>query len=209
MAEDKTVSAMTGGSGGKSLILVLAGLSVVIVVVLALYLGLQRSALNEEQSRLKSEIDQLNTEIAALETQKVEAAQKAQEWLEVLEDEEVRWSSVLTEIGLLIPIDSATNQQKIEFLSYGGSEDGRITMNATTRERQAEPFGDVAELIEVFNSSSFFSDSSVPSITRGETNTGARVGSFIFNATYRDLGVDAVSDDEDGTEEGQPRVSRQ
>jgi len=38
----------------------------------------------------------------------------------------------------------------------------------------------------VFNESSFFSDGYVPSITRGESDVGEKVASFIFNVTYNE-----------------------
>ncbi len=208
MAEDKTVSSMTDAPKGKSLMLVLAGLSVVIVVVLALYLGLQKSTLNEEQERLKGEIASLDNEIASLESQKVEAAQLAQKWLDVIEEEEIRWSLVLSQIQSLIPYDASSRNDKIQFLSYSGSEGGHLSLNAQTRELRTEPFDDVAELIEVFNDSSFFFDSYVPSITRGETNEGKRVGSFIFITTYKDVGL-ADLEMTDESAEDQPKVSRQ
>lgn len=209
MTEDKTVSVMNEGPKSKSLLMILAGLAVVIVVVLALYLGLQKATLNEEKSRLEGEIAALNDEIASLEGQKVEAAQLAQQWLDLLEEEEVRWSVVLSQVQSLIPFDATTNRNKIEFLSYSGTEDGRITMNAKTRALRVEPFPDVAELIEVFNDSTFFSSATVPSITRAEMNDGSKVASFVFYATYQDLGLEALTSGTDSTEEAQPGVSRQ
>lgn len=209
MTEDKIVSSVVEGPKSKSLLMILAGLSVVIVVVLALYLGLQKSTLVEEQARLQGEIDSLQGEILSLEGQKVEAAQLAQEWIDLLDEEEIRWSLVLSQVQSLIPFDTVTNKDKIQFLSYSGSENGRITMNAQTRELRTEPFPDVAELIEVFNDSSFFSDARVPSITRGETNEGGKVGSFVFYATYHDLGLEALNTNSASETEDQPGVSRQ
>lgn len=209
MTEDKTVSTMTEGPKNRSLLLVLAGLSVVIVIVLALYLGLQKSTLVEEQTRLRTEIASLQEEISSLEGQKIEAAQLAQQWISLLDEEEIRWSLVLSQVQSLIPFDATTNKEKIQFLSYSGSQDGRISMNAQTRELRVEPFPDVAELIEVFNDSSFFSNARVPSITRGETNEGAKIASFVFYADYEDLGLEALNASSSSETEGQPGVSRQ
>lgn len=209
MVEDKTVSVLNEGPKSKSLLMVLAGISVLIIVALALYLGLQKASLNEEQNRLRGEIASLQEEITALEGQKVEAAQLAQQWLNLLEEEEIRWSLVLSQVQSLIPYDATTNRDKIEFLSYSGSEDGRITMNAKTRSLRTEPFPDVAELIEVFNDSSFFSNATVPSITRAETNDGSKVASFVFYAMYHDLGLESLNNTSNSGETDQPGVSRQ
>lgn len=204
-----TEDTMTEGPKSKSLLMVLAGLSVAIVVVLALYLGLQKSTLVEEQNRLRGEIASLQEEISSLEGQKIEAAQLAQQWLNLLEEEEIRWSLVLSQVQSLIPFDASTNRDKIQFMSYSGSDNGRITMNAQTRELRTEPFPDVAELIEVFNDSSFFSDARVPSITRAETNEGGKVASFVFYATYHDLGLEGLNVDSAPESSDQPGVSRQ
>lgn len=212
MTEDKTVSAVSQEPKGRSLATVLGVLAVLIVGGLAFYLNLQKSTLTQDQQRLQGEIAALNQDIAALEGDRVEAAQLARQWLATLEDEEVRWSSVLSQIQSLVPFDAASNSQKIEFLSYSGGAGGEITMNAQTRELRVEPFNDVAELIEVFNDSSFFTDSRVPSITRGETNEGGKVASFVFTTLYQDLGVSNIGSEveaDDDAASAEPGVSRQ
>ncbi len=211
MTEDKTVSAISQEPKGRSLATVLGVLAVLIVGGLAFYLNLQKSTLAQDQQRLQGEITSLNQDIAALEGDRVEAAQQARQWLATLENEEIRWSSVLSQIQSLVPFDAATNRDKIQFLSYSGGSGGEITMNAQTRELRVEPFNDVAELIEVFNDSSFFVNARVPSITRGETNEGGKVASFVFTARYQDTGVSNIGSEpesEQATSE-EPGVSRQ
>ncbi|MBU0667713.1 hypothetical protein KJ951_01370 [Patescibacteria group bacterium] len=197
--EDKYTLQAPDAPRGKSLTLILAALAVIIVVVLAFYLGLQRSTLAQQQDLLKGEIASLNEEISALEAQKVEAAQQAGKWLETIEAGEIRWSQVLTQIQSLIPYDAAERRDKIDFLSYSGSEGGKLSLNAKTRPVRLDPFEDAAELIEVFNDSSFFYDGYIPSITVGETDDGSKVASFVFLVNYKDSGLSDL----------QPKVSRQ
>lgn len=210
MTEDKTVSAISDAPKGRSLATILGVLAMVIVVLLALYLNLQKSTIAQDQQRLQGELAGLNEDIAALQGERVEAAQLARQWLAQVEAEEIRWSSVLSQIQSLIPYDASTNSQKVEFLSYSGGEGGRVNMNAQTRQLRVEPFNDVAELIEVFNDSSFFQEAKVPSITRAETNDGSRVASFVFSALYRDLGITGVTaNEEEDDASAEPGVSRQ
>ncbi len=141
--------------------------------------------MSDEQKRLDDEIKVLSTEITSLEGEKVESAQMAQEWLVSLQQEEIRWSDVLGKIAALIPEDDA-GEDKITFLSYSGSVGGKLTLNAQTKAAPIELFSDVADLIQVFNASSFFSQAYVPTISRGETETGDKMLSFTFNLFYKE-----------------------
>lgn len=186
MAANMLNSTMVGVPRRSPLLLPAAVASVALVVALAFYLGLQKTAIIDEQKRLETELVALNTEISALESQKVQAAQLAQQWLEALEQEEIRWSTVINRIQGLAPFDQLTSQPKVRFLSYSGGQGGRISLNAQSRATRQEPFADVAELITVFNASSFFSNAYVSSITRGETESGEKILSFLFNLNYQD-----------------------
>lgn len=186
MATTRTVSSMVDAPHRSPLLFLAAIVSVILMGAGAFYLGLQKSAITEEQKKLDDEIATLHTEIAGLESQKIEAAQLAQQWLESIEREEILWSKVFTRIQALIPLDTLTSEQKIKFSSYSGSQGGKISLNAQTRAAQQDPFADVSELISVFNTSSFFSGAYVPSITRGETETGDKILSFLFNMTYQE-----------------------
>ena len=159
--------------------------AIVLMVAVALYLHLQKTAITDEQNRLDDEMKVLKTEITSLEDQKIESAQMAQEWLTSLQKEEIRWSDVLGKISALIPEDDA-GEDKITFLSYSGSAGGKLSLNAQTQSAPVELFNDVADLIAVFNASSFFSHAYVPTISRGETETGDKILSFTFNLLYKE-----------------------
>lgn len=186
MVEDKTVNTITEPPRRRTFLFLLSVLSVIAVAVLAFYLGLQKTAITEEQKLLEAEVNTLNSEIRALQGQNVQATRFAQQWLDTIEADEIKWSSVITKIDSLIPYDAVTRSDKVRFLSYSGSQNGQISLNATTRSLVTEPYSDVAELVAVFNESSFFSNGYVPSITRGESDVGEKVASFIFNVTYNE-----------------------
>lgn len=183
MTNTKPVSE-TIGSARHSLLLVLAFIVLVLVIAVGLYLVLQRSALLGQNDRLNTEIVSLESEISALEAQKVEAAQSAQKWLDEIEDEEIKWSRVITRIQSLVPYSAVAKGPKIGFLSYSGSQGGRININAQSQPARRPPYSDVSELISIFSESSSFSDAYVPTITRSETDLGDIVLSFIFNVTF-------------------------
>lgn len=174
------------------LILVLAIVAVVIVGAGIGYMQLTKSALNDEQKRLKDETQSLQTEINTLESQKIEAAQLAQQWLATISKNEIRWSNVLDKINSLVPED-ALGQKKLNFLSYSGSEGGKLTLNGQTIPAKDEPYGDLSDLVAAFNSSSFFNNAYIPTISRGETDTGDKLLSFVFNLNYKEKTPDEIS----------------
>ncbi len=185
MESHKPVSNMIDAPQKRPLILISALLSIAILVASAFYLGLQKSAIGDEQKRIDADIVSLNTEIEILQSQNIEAAQLAQQFIESLKGQEILWSRVINRINTLLPVDAQQNP-KIKILSYSGSQAGNITLNAQTQPAQIEPYEDVAEMVAVFNGSSYFEGAYVPTISRGENDAGQKFLSFIFNLTYHE-----------------------
>jgi len=169
--------------------LILAVFVLLAAVAGAFYLGLQKSAIEEQKKSITSEMESLQTEIDSLQGQRLEAAQLAQQWLDKVQSEEVLWSRVITRIEALIPVDPATEKQKIDVLSYSGSSGGKISLNAKTVEAQQEPYEYVAELLSVFNSNSDFSNAIIPSVTKGETDQGTKLLSFVMSFSFNQGGA--------------------
>jgi Tfp pilus assembly protein PilN len=185
MTIDKTTEEINDVPKRSPLLLILAVAVVLLLAAGAFYLQLQKTAITEEQGRLKEEIKSLNSEITALESQKLEAAQLAQQWLASIQQDEIRWSNILDKIDELVPQD-ILGARKVDFLSYSGSQGGKLVLNAQTKPSKIEPFKDVADLISSFNSTPYFFDAYVPTISRGETETGDKLLTFIFNVSYRE-----------------------
>lgn len=186
MAEESKLSPVVGQGGGKPFVLILAIAIIIVVVGLGLLFTVQRAALNAEQTQLNNDIATLQGEIALLEEAKVEAAQQAQEWLAAIEEEEIRWSKVITQLEDLIPTNPSTGEDKVSFFSYNGSDNGRINLNGQTTPQRAEPFEGVAELISTFNANPFFRNAYVPSLTRAETDQGDKFASFVMSVEYHE-----------------------
>ncbi len=157
-----------------------------VTVAAALYLSLSKSAIQAAQSTLDGDIAALSNQITDLKSQKVEATQSARAYLDQIEKNEIHWSKVIKSVKDLVPVDPTTQQNKIRFLSYSGSTGGNLSLNAETVSAVDPPFTDVAQLVNVFNSSSFFRDGYVPSITRGLSSSGAALLSFTFNVVYHE-----------------------
>lgn len=174
-----------GNSQGKPMSLFLAIATVILLVAFAAYLQLSKSAVTDESTRLQADIKALNDQIATLESQHVEAAQVAQTYLDQIQKSEIRWSGVLEKVAQLIPTDQ-DGKNNISFVSYSGGDGGKLTMNAQTIAAKDEPYQAVSDLISSFNSSSYFKDAYVPSLSRGEDDQGNKLLTFIFNTTYQE-----------------------
>jgi len=209
METHKPVSAMIDAPKTSPLMLVLAVVSLAVVAAAAFYLGLQKTAIQDEQKRIDADMTSLQQEIDSLKSQNVEAAQLAGKFLESLKSQEILWSSVINRVNTLLPVD-AQQKPKINILSYSGSEEGKITLNTQTEPQQIEPFENVAEMVAVFNTSSYFKNAYVPAITRGETDDGKKFLSFVFNVTYHEeqLAVTAADSGLSGDTQEKVKVPR-
>lgn len=170
----------------NSLLLVLGIVALLVVVGFSVYLNLQKQALVEAHQKVQEENTQLNQEIETLESSKVKVTQQAQQWLTTIEQEEILWSSVLNRLQSLIPFDAVSKRAKITFVSYSGTSTGILSLNAQTRATSEAPFEDVSELIKSLNESSYFTRAVVPTITRGETDTGEEFLTFTLNVRYEE-----------------------
>ena len=169
----------------KPMSLFLAIATLILLVAFTAYVQLSKSAVNDETVRLQADIKSLNDQIADLESKHVEAAQVAQNYLDQIKKDEIRWSGVLEKVAQLVPAD-ANGQNQVNFVSYSGGEGGKLTMNAQTIAAKDEPYQVVADLISAFNTSPYFTSAYVPSLSRGEDDQGNKLLTFIFNTTYQE-----------------------
>lgn len=209
MTEENNTTKLAETSARKPMTIILAVIALVIVVGFAAYLNMQRSAFTDQSSRLDEDVRALKNQISVLEGQKVEAARLSQQYLAAIESEEIVWSKALTRIKSLVPFDAVNSSNKIIFSSYSGSKGGELSMNSVTRPTRLDPYEDVAELIKVFNDSSFFTNAYVPSISRGETDEGEKMATFVFNTTYREELPEEISISQPTTDTEAPKVPRQ
>ncbi len=192
-------------------------------VAAVLYLTSQKSAIADEHKRLSQQMSDLRKEEKQLLAQNLQFTEAAQSFLAQLEKNEIQWSRVLTRIQSLIPYDDAKHEPKVTFLSYSAAPGGKVTINAQSQPSPIAPFESLSDLIRVFNESAYFEGAYIPTITRGETETGDTVLSFAFSVTYDESHptltpvtssdtTDTVSQpsfDSSESSANQPKVSRQ
>ena len=184
MVEVKNVTQMVESRRGSSLLFVLAIFVLLIMVGFSVFLNLQKTALTDEQTRIRDEITGLNNEIMSLQAQNLEGASIAQDWLAEINQQEIRWSSVIDSIWELLPKDEKTAASIVKILSYNGATGGKINLNVETNGERVGTFANVAKLIAAFNSNPRFEKAMVPSISRGEDDQGNIVLSFGMNVNY-------------------------
>lgn len=174
-----------GPNKNKGLMLFLLGILVVCIAG-TVYLSFQKSAIALEQSDLDNQVINLEKEVQTLKVNNVEANEAANNALKEMEKNELKWSTIISAVQDLIPFDSASKKPKVNFLSYSGSADGKLALSGVTREGSLPPFADVSELLAKFNSSNFFKDAYIPSISKGISESGGITLSFVFNVTYQE-----------------------
>lgn len=200
--------------GKMSFMLMFSVIIFIAVVVASVYFNLQKASLEGQKERLEEDIAGIRSEISKIEEKKVKSAKNAQDFLAMVEDEEIIWSQVFTRIRSLVPYSAVTQKSKIAFLSYSGAGNGTININAETAPAEKAPYDDISELITLFNDSTYFYNAHVPTISGGSDELGDQVLSFTFNISYEDTAMDQIITEEEEEEikseaeaEKVPRVS--
>jgi len=158
----------------------------IVIIGLGILFTIQKGVVTSAQADLDSQIANLKTEIGVMKNDKIQASQTAVDTLKKIEKDELKWSNIISAVQELLPYDSIAKKTKINFLSYSGNSEGKLTLSAATNESALPPYSDVSQLIQVFNNSNFFKDAYVPSISKGTTATGNTTLSFVFNVTYQE-----------------------
>jgi hypothetical protein len=167
-----------GGPLNLLLIFLIIGL-----VVYGGFLSFDKGRVLEQTSALEAETLDIQSQIDTIRGDKVEVSQNASDALKQIEQGEVRWSEVISEVDKLIP-QNASGDKLVSVLSYSGSGQGRIALNMVTLPEALPPFDDVAQLIKTFNSNVFFRDAYVPSISKSSNEGGGITLSFVLNMEY-------------------------
>lgn len=169
--------------------LIVSGILLVVLVAGAFYLSFSKTSIQEQQQQLDGQINDLKNQVNNLQGKKVQSAQAAQQFLEKMAKEEIRWSTVLKSVQDFVPLDVSSQKSRIKFLSYAAAVGGKLTMNAQTMDTSVDPMNDISELIKAFNNSSVFSQSYVPTLNRGVTADGKTIITFTFVTTYHETNV--------------------
>ena len=178
---DNSNAKIAGGGGFMKAILLIALIG---TAAAGTFLYFDKGSVLARTNQLDQDITALKTQVANFKDQKVEVSRNAQDTLGKIKENEIRWSEVIGEVNKLLPADSG-GKRAVNVISYSGSEMGRIALNMVTEPAGVPSFDAVSGLISSFNNSVFFRDAYVPSISKGQTETGESTLSFVLNLTYQ------------------------
>jgi len=146
----------------------------------------QVKATESDVNKADQEIAKANNTLEELNQSDVVLAQRSVTALDKIKQTEVEWSTVLEILTKIAPTDAIEKKKIINFLSYSGGLDGRLTFNVQTltSENVKTLLGHVADIIEVFNETPDFSNAFVPSISKAQTPEGESTLAFILSVNY-------------------------
>ena len=173
----------------NSLLFILGILVLVAVMAYGAFVFFQVRSAEDTLAKNKTAIEQLEAQVLKLENERVLEAVSAKKTADVVETEAVIWSEIIKKIRDTVPEDDG--ELIAEITSYSGARD-RLTFAVKTAAGRDEPYFDVADFIEAFNESEYFSDSFVPSISSGLNDRGEEILTFSMTTNYVESAVDVL-----------------
>ena len=158
------------------------------------YIHWSNSSLETDVKKYDLKVSNLENEVVQYEGEHLEAAVSAKEAINVLKDDFIMWSDVIEKILSTTPKDLKTKLPLVEYTSYSGSQNNKLSISVKTIAGSKKPYSDVAELIRAFSGSDYFANPFVPSISTGFSGEGGMT--LIFN-----FGVDLVGENDGQVEE--------
>ncbi len=158
-----------------------------IIVVIAVgsyagYLLLDNASKGENLQELNTSLVEYKKQDLKERNQEVLQAITAKQAVDGLETDLIEWSEVMKEIRKTMP--KKNGDVLVDILSYSGNDNSEITMSVKTLALSFTPYMDVAELIESFDDSEYFSNVFVPSISSGTNSEGREILTFLLSANY-------------------------
>ena len=180
----------------KPIFLIVAGILVFGVALAYGYFFSQLNATKAELASVEAEIAQAGNQLQALKKSDSVLAQRAVNSLEQITDLEVEWSKVLDLLNRITPIDLVEKEPIIEFISYSGAENGKLSFNVRTQasENVEKLLDAVSTTINIFNETPDFSNPFVPSISKSVNNNDQTLLTFILTAAYTPSSADRADD---------------
>ena len=160
------------------------------------YLSWQKSALSDEVLQADVLLSDYGKQVLQYENKQVLESINAKKTINELKNEGIiEWSSVIKKIRMTIP--KVDGVPIITVLSYSGSSNDEISMNVKTTETSENPYFDVADVIKAFNSSKYFTEAFVPSISNGVDEKGNQILTFLLSMKYLSNSADVSLSDAD------------
>ncbi len=164
-------------------LLFIAGLAFLLVAGFAIHHFFKASSIETDLQLENVKVAELSEKTRALEAQGVASAASASELIAQIDQEYVVWSKVIQRVQNVVP-KSSKSQAKVDFLSYSGGRDGKITLNTRTLNDSEDPYQDTADLLKSFNNSEYFSEAFIPGINKTVLEDGAEVLTYVLQMNF-------------------------
>lgn len=170
----------------KPMFLIIAGVLIFAVALAFGYFFSQVNAAEAERDAVAREIIQAENQLEDLQSSDAVLAQRAVNSLDQIKNVEVEWSKVLDLLNRITPVDLIEKQPIIEFVSYSGAENGRLSFNVRTQasENVKKLLDSVSKTIEIFNETPAFSNPFVPSVSKSVNSEDKTLLTFILTVDY-------------------------
>jgi hypothetical protein len=114
-------------------------------------------------------------------------AQRAVNSLNSIKAKEVEWSNVLSLLNRITPVDLIEKKPIIEFISYSGGEDGKLSFNVRTQasENVKKLLNAVSKTIVIFDETPDFSNPFIPSVSKSVNNLDQTLLTFVLTVDYQ------------------------
>ncbi|MFA6521884.1 MAG: hypothetical protein WCT53_05905, partial [Candidatus Gracilibacteria bacterium] len=142
----------------------------------------QVDQLTGEKSKLTTTIKD-NTSVTAVDPALKVLAIKSE--LKKMESTQLLWSKIIDKLENTVPKIKETGTPVVQFRTYNGTQEGKISVSATTRNGAFDPFADIALVIKTFSSDPVFKNVFVPVVTKSLTAAGETVLSFSLTLDYK------------------------
>lgn len=169
----------------KSWLLTVAITAFVVTSAFSIFFGFRKSSLEGEINRLQAQKKQLESQENTSTMNARARALEIKNKIEALEKTQISWSKITEKIDKTIPTEKESGKRLVQFRSYNGNAEGKISVSAATNSDSADPFNDIAQTIRAFSADGSFINIFVPSITRSLTQDGSIVLSFSMTFTYQ------------------------
>jgi len=153
-------------SGNLRFIHLIAGVLLVGVMLLTGWAYLQKYRIAKAMAVVESDIEQVQDALDEKTEQKLDSVVIAQNTIEAVEESSIVWSSVLTRLLTVTPLD-------VFYRSYSASLDGQMSVSVLT-----DTYDSAAQLIALLDEDNTFEDVFVSSLTKGTAEAGFDVVSF-------------------------------
>ena len=179
-----------------STLLVIGILAVLLTASYTGYTFWQKSSAEIEVGKINHNLTEYKNKILKYEQDRVLQAVSAKQTLDSLKANNVQWSAVIREIRNTLP-KAEDGSDIVDVLSYSGSSNSDLSLTLKTVGTSENPFIDVAKIISVFDKSTNFTGTFVPSIAIGEDKEGNSVLNFSMSTRYLKADVSqALGEDE-------------